>query len=153
MQRYILQVAGLSSCSFELSYTTVDQRIYELIHGHMFKLELKKDDVAYFIYYHNRADSFRVVSMAEYGQVEFNAKTLRIDEISNISEVIKNLNGRYEFGGPSYSASLIVANGTPHFCANCYYLIEVSSESPASTFIILHSMSSPIAIRDNLVIR
>jgi hypothetical protein len=36
--KYIIHVEGLSSCSYELSYTTLDQRVYELIHGHMFNL-------------------------------------------------------------------------------------------------------------------
>jgi hypothetical protein len=91
--------------------------------------------------------------MSEFGEVEFNAKTIKPNEVGRISDVIKNLNGRFEFGGPSYTASLVVASGTPHFCGNCYYLIEVSSDAPASCLVVLHSISSPVAIRDNRVVR
>jgi hypothetical protein len=104
----------------------------------------------YFLYYNSRNESFRVVSMSEYGMVEFNAKTLQ--EVGNMSKLLKNV-GHFEFGGPSHDASLVVQSNSSDFCVNCYYLIEVSSEDAASTVLVLHYLSSPVTLRENRVTR
>lgn len=40
-KRYAVDVYGLSACTYEISYSTVDQRVYELVNGFLFTLELK----------------------------------------------------------------------------------------------------------------
>ena len=39
--KYIVEVTGFSSCSYELSYTDSDLKIFELLHGKIFNLELR----------------------------------------------------------------------------------------------------------------
>jgi hypothetical protein len=88
--------------------------------------------------------------MAEYGMVEFNAQTTT--NITNISDLIRNTR-TWEFGGPSHDASLVVSNSSSYFCVECYYLIEVKSEDAASTVLVLHSVTSPVTLRENRVTR
>ena len=66
---YVIQATGTTDCVFELSYSTVDEKVYELVSGHMFSTELKQGDKLYFLYYNSRKESFRVVAQSDYGQV------------------------------------------------------------------------------------
>lgn len=150
---YVVEVTGTNDCAFELSYSTIDEKIYELVRGHMFSTELKQNEKIYFLYYNTRRESFRVVSQSDYGQVEFNAKTITNDQVASISQTIANVNGRWEFGGPTHNASLLVQDSSEYFCVNCYYLIEVTSASSASFILVLHSTTSPIPMRENRVTR
>lgn len=144
---------GSSDCAYELSYSSVDEKIYELVNGHMFSTELKQNDKIYFLYYNTRKESFRVVAQFDYGMVEFNAKTISNDQAANITATIEKINGRWEFGGPSHDASLFVSTDNQYFCTECYYLIEVTSDSSAAFIVVLHSVSSPIPLRENRVTR
>jgi hypothetical protein len=119
----------------------------------MFSTELKQGDKLYFLYYNTRKESFRVVAQSDYGQVGFNAKTITQDQVVNISSTIAGVNGRWEFGGPSHDASLLVLDSSQYFCTDCYYLIEVTSASSAAFIIVLHSINSPIPMRENRVTR
>jgi hypothetical protein len=87
------------------------------------------------------------MSQSDYGMVEFNAKTITGAQVANISDTITNNNDRWEFGGPSHDMSLLVSTSNRAFCTDCYYLIEVTSESSASVLLILHTTSSPIPMR------
>lgn len=150
---YVVEVVGSNDCAFELSYSPVDEKIYELVNGHMFSTELKQGDKLYFLYYNTKNESFQVVSQSDYGQVEFNAKSITSDQVANISSTIARINGRWEFGGPSHDASLLVPSTNQYFCVDCYYLIEVTSQSSAAFIIVLHSLNSAIPMRENRVTR
>lgn len=90
-------MTGVIPCGYEISYSQVNERIYEILHGLHFNVEFKINDEAYFLYLNTRPESFRVVSMVEYGKVLIKAKSLK--EIKNLSEVIAK--GRYEFAAES----------------------------------------------------
>jgi hypothetical protein len=75
------------------------------LHGLLFSVELKPKESAYFLYYHSRGESFRVVSMSEYGQVEIKAKSMK--HLTNVSDVISN--DRYEFGGSNQGGALLIS--------------------------------------------
>jgi hypothetical protein len=65
--KYIVEITGLASCLYEISYSSTHQKLYEVVHGHMFSLELKPEEKVYLLYFHTRDKPFRVVSMPDYG--------------------------------------------------------------------------------------
>lgn len=87
--------------------------------------------------------------MAEYGQVLLKAKALK--QLGNVSEVIKK--GRYEFVSNLEGSNLLISPSDRYFCTDCYYLISVSSSEPATTSILAHTLSTPISIRENRMVR
>lgn len=101
------------------------------------------------MYFNSRNESFRIVSMSEYGQVQIKAKSLK--QLTDVSEVIKN--NRYEFGGAVQGGALLIPSSSPYFCTNCYFLFEISTVEAASTSLIVHSLQTPVSLRENRLLR
>ena len=152
---YIVEVTGLESCSYEISYTTSEQRIYELVVGHAFSLDFKANDQVYFLYFNSRNESFRVVGMVDHGFVSYRAKSLQNQSLSDISAVVEDAKKglRWEFGEANHDISLTIDRDSAYFCVGCYYLIEVAAEQAASVTLLLHSKSSAIPLKENRYIR
>lgn len=74
--QYIVSIVGLSSCTFDISYTTTSLKIYELKHSHLFNIQLTQDEKIYFIYYHSQNESLRVAAMSNFGQIDLRAAIL-----------------------------------------------------------------------------
>jgi hypothetical protein len=91
--------------------------------------------------------------MVEHGYVEFRARALTDIKLSNISQVIAKSTGDWDFGEANHDLSLTISNTDRYFCTNCYYLIEVTAETPAALSLLLHSKSSPVPLKENRVIR
>ena len=123
-------MAGLESCSYEISYSTSQQRIYELVVGHAFGLDFKANDRVYFLYFNSRNETFRVVAMVDHGFVSYRAKSMLNANLSDLSALVDKAtkDTRWEFGETNHDISLTVSKDSTYFCVGCYYLIEVSTE-------------------------
>lgn len=90
-QEYTIEVSSDGVCPYQISYTTFNKRFYELIHGQLFSIELKPEEKVYFLYYNTRNESFRVISMADYGLVVFNAKQVpKNGNFDNLTSLVED---------------------------------------------------------------
>lgn len=87
-KNYIVEVVGWESCTYEISYTTRDDKVYELVSGHPFSSYFKPGEQIYFLHMNNRNDSFRVVAMVDHGFVSLRAKNIDQTRLSEISDMI-----------------------------------------------------------------
>lgn len=155
VNEYIVEVFGEESCSYEISYAASDSKIYELVTGHAFTLEMKAGEQVYFLYYNNRNESFRVVGMLDHGYISYRANALTNTNISDLAMILEDNKAmkHWEFAGATHDVSLIVDKANDYFCVDCYYLIEVSSEQAAFVTLLLHSNGSAIPLRENRYVR
>lgn len=87
-QDYIVEVMGLESCTYEISYTKSEERIYELVAGHPFSLDFKVGDQIFFLFFNNRNESFRITGMVDHGSVNVRARILQEGILKNLSAMV-----------------------------------------------------------------
>lgn len=88
ISKYVVQVVGLDSCSYEISYTTLREKIFEMVDGHHFLVNLFRREKMYFVYFHARKESFRMVTLVEHGSIAYRIKNLRKANLSDIPKVV-----------------------------------------------------------------
>lgn len=150
---YTVQLTGSSACAFEIAYTPVDRKVFELILGRHFRFELIPDEKVYFLYYHADNDAFRVVPMTDYGAVQLRIRELPKGALADMDNYLKKLDSVWDNISLT-NAPLTVNTKEPLLCSECYYLIEVSSPgSAAAVRLVLHRTETPLVIKPRLILR
>lgn len=91
--------------------------------------------------------------MTDYGTVQLRAKKLPNNILMSIDSYIANMNDVWDETNIATQSSLLVNYFAHSACSECYFLIEASSDSPASVSLLLHRLYSSVMIKPHRIIR
>lgn len=81
---YVAEVEGKDSCFYHITEVETKRRVYELLEGVFYDLEVAANEEVYFVYYNSRPESFRVAAQLNYGGVAFQALTFNQLDFHNV---------------------------------------------------------------------
>lgn len=72
-QQYKAQLKASEDCFYHITYTETARRVFEITEGAYYDLDMKHNEEVFFVYYHQKPESFRMMGLVAYGGISFQA--------------------------------------------------------------------------------
>lgn len=116
---------------YQISFTAGNYQFYQVSMGHYYEFILMNQQVVYLLYYHNSAESFKVLLNNEYG-----TERAYIESNVNPDEIFSLMDSRNSSFAESATWTdvalaqdyyMAINKEDKYFCAHCFYMIKLTS--------------------------